>query len=60
MVRSDHLAVVALSAGRAKDWARILGLLQSGSVTRDQVAALAARHGLAEAWTRFDARFLNE
>lgn len=60
VVRADHLAAIALSTGRAKDYARILGLLESGSVTREQIARLAARHGLVDAWTRFQARFLNE
>ena len=60
VVRADHLAVIALSVGRAKDFARILGLLESNSVSREQVARLAARHGLADAWTRFEARFLND
>ncbi|HEV2492852.1 MAG TPA: hypothetical protein VG204_07230 [Terriglobia bacterium] len=60
VVRADHLAVMALGAGRAKDLARILALLESGSVSREQVARLAARHGLADAWTRFEARFLND
>jgi hypothetical protein len=59
VVRADYLAVIALSVGRAKDFARILGLLESGSVTREQAARLAARHGLAPAWTRFEERFLN-
>ncbi|MGO9271863.1 MAG: hypothetical protein ACLQOO_16630 [Terriglobia bacterium] len=59
VVGADYLAVIALSVGRAKDQARILGLLESGSVGRDQVARLAARHGLAEEWRRFEARFLN-
>jgi len=49
----------AIVCCRAKDFARILGLLESGSVTREQVARLAARHGLADAWTRFEARFLS-
>lgn len=60
VVRADHLAVIALSVGRAKDYTRILGLLESGSVTPEQLAQLAARHGLADAWTRFEARFLND
>lgn len=60
VVRADHLAVIALSVGRAKDWARILGLLDSGSVSRKQLADLAAQHGLTDAWRRFDERFLNE
>jgi hypothetical protein len=60
VVRADHLAVIALSVGRAKDWARILSLLESGSVSRTAIAELAARHGLADAWHRFENRFLND
>jgi hypothetical protein len=39
---------------------RILAHLESGSVTREGVAALAARHGLADAWNRLQERFLND
>lgn len=60
VVRADYLAAIALAAGRAKDMARILALLESGSVTPDAVGLLAARHGLLDAWKRFEARFLNE
>lgn len=59
VVRADHLAVIALSTGRAKDYARILALLEASSVTRDPIASLAARHGLSEAWRRFEARFFD-
>lgn len=60
VVRPVHLAVIALSVGRAKDLTRILALLESGSITRQEVASLAGRHGLADAWRRFERRFLNE
>ena len=60
VVRAAYLAVIALSVGRAKDFTRILALLESGGVTRQEVASLAARHGLADAWKRFERRFLNE
>ena len=60
VVRADHLAVIALSVGRAKDLTRILSLLESGSVSRDAIKSLAARHDLAEAWCRFERRFLDE
>lgn len=59
VVRADHLAVIALSVGRAKDFARVLGLLESDSVTTEQIAALAQRHGLTDAWRRFETRFLD-
>jgi hypothetical protein len=60
VVRPDYLAVIALSVGRAKDFTRILALLESGSVSRDEIARLAARHGLSDAWQRFETRFPNE
>ena len=60
VVGADHLAVIALSVGRAKDFTRILALLESGSASRESIKCLAARHGLADAWRRFEGRFLNE
>ncbi len=58
VVGAAHLGVIALSAGRPKDFARILSLLESGAVTREQLKSLADRHGLTTAWQRFQARFL--
>lgn len=60
VVRADHLAVIALSVGRAKDFARILALIESGCVDGNAIKDLAARHGLAAAWQRFEARFLHD
>jgi hypothetical protein len=60
VVRADYLAVIALSAGRAKDHERILALLESGAASQEKVASLARRHGLAAAWQRFVKRFLDE
>jgi hypothetical protein len=60
VVRADYLAVIALSVGRAKDYARILALLESGSVSRGEIGRLAARHTLTAAWSRFEERFLND
>ena len=60
VVRADYLAVIALSVGRAKDWTRILALLESGSVTPDSIANLAEAHDLAEAWKQFNTRFLSD
>jgi hypothetical protein len=57
VVRADYLAVIALSVGRGKDYARILALLESLSVTKEQIAHLAAEHDLADAWRKFEARF---
>ncbi len=60
VVRADYLAVIALSVGRAKDFARILALLEARSVTPEGIAILAQRHGLSDAWTRFKTRFLDD
>ena len=60
VVRADYLAVIALSVGRAKDFARILALLEGEAVTPEEIAILAQRHGLSDAWTRFTRRFLDD
>lgn len=57
VVRADYLAVIALSVGRPKDFARILALVETEAATLEQIAELAARHGLAEEWKRFVERF---
>ncbi len=59
VVTARHLAVIALSVGRAKDHARILALLETEAVTREEIAGLAARHGLQEKWAAFKRRFLD-
>jgi hypothetical protein len=58
VVRAVHLAVIALKVGRAKDFARILALLEAESVTPEEIAGLAGKHGLEKAWQGFAARFL--
>lgn len=60
VVRADYLAVIALSVGRAKDFGRILALLESGSVKPADIKRLAGRFELSKAWDRFKKRFLNE
>jgi hypothetical protein len=58
--RRDHGLRALWRCGRAKDFARVLALLESGSVSREEIARLAERHDLSAAWERFEARFLNE
>lgn len=60
VVRAGHLAAIALSVGRPKDYARIVALLDSGGTSAEEVGALAARHGLDEAWQRFRRKFIDE
>ena len=60
VVQAAHLAVIALSVGRAKDFTRILSLLESGTVTRQEIRQLADRHGISNSWRKFEGRFLDE
>jgi hypothetical protein len=60
VVRAGYLAAIALSVGRAKDLARIVALLESGSVSAEEIRELAQRHDLADAWQRFKRRFLDD
>lgn len=60
VVCARHLAVIALSVGRPKDFARILALLESGSTNRKEIEQLAGKHNLPQAWEKFERRFLND
>ncbi|MFV1994267.1 MAG: hypothetical protein ACC661_02430 [Verrucomicrobiales bacterium] len=60
VVGAAHLAVIALSVGRAKDLTRVLALLEAESVTPDQVARLAELRGLGDAWESFRKKFLDD
>ena len=57
VARADYLACIALSVGRAKDFARILALRESGAVTDDEISALVERYELAAEWQAFGERF---
>jgi hypothetical protein len=60
VVRADYLAVIALAVGRAKDFARIIALLDSGKTNRAEIIEIAGRHGLGDAWRSFERRFLDQ
>lgn len=60
VVRPDHLAAIALSVGRMKDYSRVIALLDAGAVDREAMERLAAHHGLTEKWATFKRKFLDE
>ena len=60
VARAVYLAVIAQSVGRARDFTRILSLLESGAVTRPEIGLLATRHGLSGAWQQFETKFFHE
>ena len=57
VTRADYLAVIALSVGRAKDFARVLALREAGAVTDKEISDLAMRHNLTSEWNLFKERF---
>lgn len=60
VVRAVHLALIALSVGRGKDFARILALLETGSVNRQEIEELAHKHDFTNEWKKFQKRFFDE
>jgi hypothetical protein len=60
VVDAVHLAAIALSVGRAKDFARVLMLFEAGAVSREGIGELAGRFGMEAAWARFTRRFLDD
>jgi hypothetical protein len=59
VVRADYLGAIAISVGRAKDFARVLALLDAQATNPKDIADLCAGHGLEPQWQRFKARFLD-
>jgi len=57
VIRADYLAVIALSVGRAKDFARVLALREAGAVKYKEISDLAMRHKLISKWNLFNERF---
>ena len=53
-------ALTSEAVEQAETAARILALLESGSVTKEGIATLASRHDLEDAWIRFKRRFVDE
>ena len=60
VVTPVYLAVIALSVGRAKDFARVLALVEEGVVTKEEIANLAVKYDLSAAWAKFERRFWND
>ena len=58
VMTAEHLAAMALKTGRAKDFARILQFIESGTLDANRLDTILARHGLLEKWERFGHKFL--
>jgi hypothetical protein len=57
---AEHLAAIALQTGRAKDKARLLQFVEAGALDAARFQAIVARHGLLDAWRRFERQFLSD
>ena len=57
---AEHLAAIALQTGRAKDKARLLQFIESAALDAARFQALLTRHGLMDAWQRFERQFLSD
>lgn len=57
---AEHLAAIALKTGRAKDKARLLQFLEADALDRKKFHDIINRHGLKEAWKKFESQFLND
>jgi len=54
------LAAIALQTGRAKDKARLLQFIEAGALDPARFQTIVSRHGLQEAWKRFEQQFLKD
>jgi hypothetical protein len=57
---AEHLTAIALQTGRAKDKSRLLEFIEAGVLDSARFQAILTRHGLLEAWKRFEQQFLRD
>ena len=55
---AEHLAAIALQTGRAKDKARLLQFVESGTLNMAHFEDIIGRHALTAAWNQFRQQFL--
>jgi hypothetical protein len=60
VLTAEHLAAIALQTGRAKDKARLLQFIEAGAIDAARFQAILARHGLVDAWHKFERQFLSD
>lgn len=55
---AEHLVAIALQTGRAKDKARVLQFVETGALDAKKFQTILERHGLVQAWGKFEKQFL--
>jgi hypothetical protein len=58
VLTAEHLVVIALQTGRAKDYARIVQFLDQAAVDTDKLNQILMRHSLLSKWERFKRKYL--
>jgi hypothetical protein len=57
VMTAEHLTAIALQTGRARDAARVLQFIESGTLDTDRLDVILKRHGLIEKWEQFGDKF---
>jgi hypothetical protein len=57
---AEHLAAIALQTGRARNKARLLQFIEAGALDAARFQAMLARHGLVDAWRKFERQYLSD
>jgi hypothetical protein len=57
---AEHIAAIALQTGRARDKARLLQFVEIGVLEVVRFQAILTRHGLVDAWRKFERQFLSD
>ncbi len=57
---AEYLAAIALQTGRAKDKARLLQFVESGTLDATTFKDILTRHALAGQWSQFQRQFLSD
>jgi len=60
VMTAEHLMAIALQTGRAKDYARLVTFVEAEVADAPVLREILARHGLDDAWLRFEQRYLNK
>jgi hypothetical protein len=60
VMSAEHLAAIALKAGRPKDFTRVLQFLELETVDRDKLNRILSKHGLSDKWDKFRQGYLHE
>lgn len=57
---AEHLAVIALEVGRAKDKARLVQFVEAGVLDALRFDDILSRHGLRDRWRQFEREFFRD